>query len=453
MDLPSSWIALGAAVTAVIAGWNTVKSWLGFAFALPIQQIEIEEPEIIYFKSNMATAMFAPARYCGGRVVRNGTSKLFIQQIAAWYESGQICLFWYRWRPVFVDNRRLYFIRGTFKAQALAAAIIRETDDRVRLHASGTRFNITRIHGLGSIHSRRLENNSTANNVAGDRGVSLSAPNGVPKWAGCYLDGVPFLETLPTPQSVTRLYVLPSVLATINSRVDRFLESREWFASRDIAWRLGILLTGKPGTGKSTYAMWLAETKKIPIFIFDLASMSNEEFIKSWTDLGNQAPCIALIEDIDGVFDGRTNLAKELGGGLTFDCLLNALSGAFDVSGVLTIITSNHPEKIDEALRFRPGRIDAEIEIGGLEDHQMRHIATQLIDDLTVREAVLSEYAGKQPPAAAFRNTCVAAALTQYASYPDKSSTKDLAMSTASATPNLGAPQPPQHLRSTYAAS
>ncbi|MEM1062852.1 MAG: hypothetical protein AAGJ97_11055, partial [Planctomycetota bacterium] len=58
--------------------------------------------------------------------------------------------------------------------------------------------------------------------------------------------------------------------------------------------------------------------------------------------------------------------------GLTFDCLLNELDGVRRADGLLLVVTTNHPEKLDPALGVpdesgrssRPGRIDRAIVIG-----------------------------------------------------------------------------------------
>ena len=69
---------------------------------------------------------------------------------------------------------------------------------------------------------------------------------------------------------------------------------------------------------------------------------------------------ILLIEDIDKVFAGRENVSDKAN--ITFSALLNCLDGAFYKHGLITIITTNHIEKLDEAL-LRTGRIDNKIEI------------------------------------------------------------------------------------------
>ena len=68
----------------------------------------------------------------------------------------------------------------------------------------------------------------------------------------------------------------------------------------------------------------IAEDIDLPVYVFDLATLFNNELRAYWREMLTNVPCIALIEDIDAIFKGRQNIA---GGHLTFDCLLNCLDG------------------------------------------------------------------------------------------------------------------------------
>ena len=59
------------------------------------------------------------------------------------------------------------------------------------------------------------------------------------------------------------------------------------------------------------------------------------------------APCILIIEDIDSMV---TEHVKSF--------FLNELDGLVQNQGVLTIATTNHPERIDDAILNRPSRFD-----------------------------------------------------------------------------------------------
>ena len=131
------------------------------------------------------------------------------------------------------------------------------------------------------------------------------------------------------------------------------------------------MLYGPPGTGKTALARAFAEDLNMPIYVYNLAEISNHELIRDWGDMQVNVPCIALIEDVDNVFHGRENIARrdnmvqmmmpkkddkddrsrrDLYTPLTFDCLLNCLDGVERVDGVFTIITTNDISKVDPAL-------------------------------------------------------------------------------------------------------
>lgn len=132
-----------------------------------------------------------------------------------------------------------------------------------------------------------------------------------------------------------------------------WLDHQEWYEERGIPWKRGFLFYGMPGTGKTMFTRALAEKLNLPLLIFDLASMDSVEFRQAWSMLLPRR--IALFEDFDSVFHKRRNLHDN---GLDFSTILNALDGADKKQGILTIITTNHPEKLDFALG---GPLDGEI--------------------------------------------------------------------------------------------
>lgn len=164
-------------------------------------------------------------------------------------------------------------------------------------------------------------------------------------------------------------YALSPEAAAAREDFQRWCKLKKWYLERGIPWRRGHLLYGPPGTGKTALVRALAQEADFPVFAFDLSTLSNEEFRREWMEMQESAPCIALIEDIDGVFHGRENVLTQRDhakSSLTFDCLLNALGGIQTADGVFVVITTNKPETLDEALgkpdelgsTSRPGRLD-----------------------------------------------------------------------------------------------
>lgn len=75
---------------------------------------------------------------------------------------------------------------------------------------------------------------------------------------------------------------------------------------------------------------------------------------------------MALLEDVDAAF-GRGRVQSEedgyRGANVTFSGLLNALDGVASSEERVVVMTTNHVERLDEAL-VRPGRVDVRVEIG-----------------------------------------------------------------------------------------
>jgi SpoVK/Ycf46/Vps4 family AAA+-type ATPase len=200
--------------------------------------------------------------------------------------------------------------------------------------------------------------------------------------------------------------------------IKRWYSSREWYRERNISWRRGWLLYGEPGTGKTMLAKSVAQHLKIPIYVFDIASLSNQEMYEYWKELQENTPCVALIEDIDAVFHGRKNLIKD--SELTFDCLLNCIGGVESSNGVITIITTNHIDKVDPAIGVegegepsRPGRIDRVVFLGKTDRVGRIAIASHILKGYdSLIERIVDEY--PDVTGAQFENICVKLALQEF---------------------------------------
>ena len=169
-----------------------------------------------------------------------------------------------------------------------------------------------------------------------------------------------------------------------------------------IPYKAGILFYGSPGTGKtSTIKAILKETNRHGIIVNLSNIQSNNElenvfltrkinnknydgkqlcFILEDCDATKLSSIKERKESNDDSFTLITdkpetsknsndkNLAEELktiiasqNKGFDLSCFLNILDGIIELHGVMIILSTNHPDKIDEAL-IRPGRIDFKYE-------------------------------------------------------------------------------------------
>lgn len=168
----------------------------------------------------------------------------------------------------------------------------------------------------------------------------------------------------------------------LDGEINFWLSNRTWYRERGLSWRRGALVYGRAGGGKSKLVIKCAEKYGLPVFRINIANMSNSEFLRAFERETSDGH-ILLIEDVDAVFFERTNLlaagthTKQL---LSFDVFINAIGGVKSASGAFVVLTTNHPEKLDEALT-RSGRLDAKIEIGPLCEEGRKFIAGNILRD------------------------------------------------------------------------
>ena len=181
------------------------------------------------------------------------------------------------------------------------------------------------------------------------------------------------------------LIIVDDQLDKVIKSVDSWIKGKSWYRAHHIPWRYGLLLHGLPGTGKTNSVRYISTHYNMPIYSFDLSSMTNDCFTKSWSRIAGNASSstfgsIILFEDFDAVFEGRKNIV-DAEGGVTFDTILNAIDGVQANDGVLLIITTNKFTAVDTALSMRPGRIEKTIKFD-LPDKNWRHkCITKILGD------------------------------------------------------------------------
>ena len=149
-----------------------------------------------------------------------------------------------------------------------------------------------------------------------------------------------------------------------------FLKKPEAYTEMGAKIPKGILLYGKPGTGKTLIAKAIAGEAGVPFI-----SMSGSEFIEMFAGLGasrvrklfdkakKMAPCIIFIDEIDAIGSRRTsNSGSETENNQTLNQLLVEMDGFDTDETIIVLAATNRPEMLDKAL-LRPGRFDRQITI------------------------------------------------------------------------------------------
>ena len=165
-----------------------------------------------------------------------------------------------------------------------------------------------------------------------------------------------------------------------------FLKRPEKFTKMGARVPKGVLLYGKPGTGKTLIAKAIAGEADVPFI-----SMSGSEFIEMFAGLGASrvrklfekakkvSPCIVFIDEIDAIGSRRNSSGgAESENNQTLNQLLVEMDGFDTEETVIVLAATNRPEMLDKAL-LRPGRFDRRITIG--------------LPDMRGREAILKIHA------------------------------------------------------------
>lgn len=153
------------------------------------------------------------------------------------------------------------------------------------------------------------------------------------------------------------------------NKIDNFYHSYNIYNKMNIPYKLGILLYGRPGTGKSALANAIAVKYGVSVDIINgdrilkcIEREQNPKFILSLSrHTKSKIKRVILFEEIDGLLEAK----KDKGyGSLRRDQVIKFIDDL--PAGSIVIATTNHIEKIDPAI-IRTGRFDIKIEMEAFE--------------------------------------------------------------------------------------
>ena len=186
----------------------------------------------------------------------------------------------------------------------------------------------------------------------------------------------------------------------------QFLKEPKKFIEMGAKIPRGVLLYGKPGTGKTLIAKAIAGEAGVPFI-----SMSGSEFIEMFAGLGASrvrklfekarklAPCIVFIDEIDAIGSRRTSgSGAETENNQTLNQLLVEMDGFSSDETIIVLAATNRPEMLDKAL-LRPGRFDRQITIPapdkkGREEILKIHSKDKKLDENVSLESIAEDTAG-----------------------------------------------------------
>ncbi len=151
--------------------------------------------------------------------------------------------------------------------------------------------------------------------------------------------------------TLDNLILRGSLKEEISADLNSFFSARETYETYGVPWKRGIIFVGPPGNGKTHAVKALINSLHQPCLYvksFKTQFNTDEENIHRVFERARQAaPCILVLEDLDSLVTAQNR-----------SFFLNELDGFADNIGIVTLATTNHPERLDPSILDRPSRFD-----------------------------------------------------------------------------------------------
>lgn len=189
------------------------------------------------------------------------------------------------------------------------------------------------------------------------------------------------------PRPLESVILRAGLIEEIIAAIEQFKADEKWYYDMGIPYRLGILASGPPGSGKSSLISAVASHFHLDLATVNLmnSSLDDDDLMGVLSEV--PATATVLMEDIDCVFTERQK-TEDNESKLSFSGLLNAIDGVAATEGRILWMTTNHPEKLDPAL-IRPGRADLHFHVGAPDSGQacrlFQRFFPQATDSQTLR--------------------------------------------------------------------
>lgn len=181
----------------------------------------------------------------------------------------------------------------------------------------------------------------------------------------------------------------PKLLAAVRRNTQGFLEKLEQYRRFRLPTRRGVLLHGRPGTGKTLIGKVLCSELRDTFIWVRPGDVSNPGAITSVFEMARDlSPSLTFFEDLDLFTTRRSHPGF---GNMVLGELMNQLDGLRDNDGLVVVATTNELEAIEPAIKDRPSRFDNVLEIPDVTDDIRRRYLHTFLSSRGINGAVAAE--------------------------------------------------------------
>ena len=167
----------------------------------------------------------------------------------------------------------------------------------------------------------------------------------------------------------------------------------------------GVLLSGKPGTGKTLLARAIAGESNVN-FIYCTGSNFDEMFVglgakrvrELFAEARKNTPCIIFIDEIDSLMSKSRRFGAEHSSSRgTLNQLLAEMDGFEKDDDIMVIGATNHESNLDPAA-VRPGRFDKKIHVPSPDVNGRQEIFDLYLNKIEKAEEVIAKKLATMTP-------------------------------------------------------